>query len=87
MKYDKELYIDSGYYGVDEDIEHHTEKIVKCRKKHNCVSCQKEIKTGEQALYESGFLYGEPVSAYTCLECIEKWLEESGQVDIDDEQN
>lgn len=85
MKYDKELYIDSGYYGADEDIENHTEKIVKCRKSHNCVSCQKEIKVGEQALYESGFLYGEPVSAYTCLDCIEKWLEESGQVDMDED--
>lgn len=85
MKYNKELYIDSGIYGMDEDIEHHKEKIVKCRKPHECVSCEKEIKAGEEALHESGFLYGEPVSRHTCLECIEEWLEESGQVETQEE--
>ena len=85
MKYDKELYLDSGFYGLDEDIENHKEKIVKCRKLHSCVSCQKEIKVGEQALYESGFLDGEPVAAYTCITCIEEWLEESGQVKAEEE--
>lgn len=85
MKYDKALYIGSGFYGIDEDIEHHKEKIVKCRKPHNCSSCEKEIKVGEQALNESGFMDGEPVSCYTCLECIEEWLEESGQVETEEE--
>lgn len=84
MKYGKELYIDSGIYGLDEDIQNHKEKIVKCKKSHICASCEKEIKVGEQALYESGFCDGEPVSAYTCLECIEEWLEESGQVETDE---
>ena len=51
------------------------------RKPHICASCQKEIKAGENVLYESGFYGGEPVSAYTCLKCIEEWLEESGQVE------
>lgn len=81
MKYSKELYTDSGFYGLDEDLECHKEKVVKCRKEHECVSCEKVIKAGEYALYESGFLDGVPVSAYTCLECIEEWLEESGQVE------
>lgn len=84
MKYDKELYIDSGFYGLDEVIEHRKEKIVKCRKPHKCVTCEKEIKVGEQALSESGFCDGEPVSCYTCLPCIEEWLEESGQVETDE---
>jgi len=57
------------------------EKIVKCKKPHVCASCGKEIPKGEQAVNESGFLYGEAVSCYTCLECIEQWLEESGLVD------
>lgn len=26
---------------------------------------------------------GEPVSSYTCLECIEEWLEESAQAETD----
>lgn len=86
MKYNKELYIDSGFYGGDfgDDIEYHKEKIVKCRNPHKCAACEKEIEIGEHSLHESGFMDGEPVSVYTCTECIEKWLEESGQVDIED---
>lgn len=85
MKYPKELYTSSGFYdgdiGGDYDIENYKERVVKCRKSHKCVSCQKEIKQGEEALLETGFMDGKPVSAYTCLPCIEKWLEESGQVE------
>lgn len=76
MKYDKELYIDSGFYGGDEEIEKYTEKVVKCRKSHKCAACQKEIPPGVHALLETGFLDGEPVSCYTCLPCIEEWIEE-----------
>ncbi|PNX48576.1 MAG: hypothetical protein BV457_03435 [Thermoplasmata archaeon M9B1D] len=86
MKYDKEMYLDSGIYGYgDEDISCHKEKIVKCRKTHECCTCNKEIKIGENALHESGFMDGEVVNAYTCIECIEEWLEESGQVELDEE--
>ena len=86
MKYDKEMYIDSGIYGCDEDIQCHKEKVVKCRKPHICATCEKEIAVGTYALSESGFMDGEAVSSYTCLECVEEWLEESGQVDIEDEE-
>lgn len=82
MKYDKELYIDSGFYSGDEEIERYTEKVVKCRKEHKCSSCEKVIAEGDEALRETGFMDGEPVSAYLCLPCIEAWLEESGQVDV-----
>lgn len=85
MKYDKDLYIDNGIYGLDEDIRDYKEKVVKCRKPHKCVSCEREIKRGEQALCESGFTDDGAVSAYTCLECVEKWLEESGQVGTDED--
>lgn len=81
MKYSEELYVDSGFYGLDEDLKCHKEKVVKCRKEHKCVNCGKVIKAGEHALYENGFYSGEPVSAYICLSCIEEWLEESGQVE------
>lgn len=83
MKYDEELYIDSGIYGYEEEgISCRKEKIVKCRKSHKCMGgCGKEISKGEQAVNESGFLDGKAVSCYTCLECIEEWLEESGIVD------
>lgn len=88
MKYDKELYLDSGFYGGDfgDDITCHKEKIVKCRKPHECLGgCGNEIKVGEYALRETGFMDGEPVSCYTCLPCIEEWLEESGQVETEDQ--
>ena len=85
MKYDKELYIGSGFYGYDdEEIEYYTEKVVKCRKEHRCSSCSKTIAKSEEALMESGFLDGGPVSCYTCLPCIEEWLEISGQVEVPD---
>lgn len=88
MKYPEEMYLDCGFYDGDMDggIECHKEKIVKCRKEHKCSSCQKKILPGEQALYESGFEDGRPVSSYTCLPCIiEAWLEESGQVEVEED--
>ena len=87
MKYNKELYTDSGIYaGCGDDAENHTEKIVKCRKSQECINCKEEIQAGEKALYETGFMYAEPISAYTCLECVEKWLEESGQVESEESE-
>ena len=87
MKYPEEMYLDSGFYDGDMDanVENHKEKIVKCRKDHKCSACQNIIKKGDKALYESGFMEGTPLSSYTCLKCIEDWLEESGQVDMEDE--
>lgn len=88
MKYAKELYLESGFYSdMNDEIENKKEKIVKCRKPHKCVGgCDTEIKAGDYALCESGFLDGKPVSCYTCLPCIEKWLEESGQVEDNEEE-
>lgn len=78
MKYKLEDYVNSGFYSdMDDPIEHHKERVVKCRKSHQCVNCQNEIQIGEHALLETGFLDGEPVSSYTCLHCIEEWLDES----------
>lgn len=83
MKYSEDMYLNSGFYDgdMDAEVECHKEKIVKCRKEHKCSACENIISKGEKALYESGFMDGEPVSSYTCLNCIEKWLEESGQVE------
>lgn len=86
MKYPKEMYLPSNnhIYGGDRDcyVGAYKERIVKCRRKHKCPLCQRIIKAGEQALFESGFMDGESVSCYTCLDCIEEWLEESGQVEV-----
>lgn len=57
MKYPKEMYLDSGIYGIGEDIECHKEKLVKCRKDHECACCGKVIKAKETVLRESGFIF------------------------------
>lgn len=79
VKYDEALYIDTGFYGLDEDVQNYEGKIVTCRKIHKCVSCASRIKIGEKALCERGFLDRLPVSAYTCINCLEEWMEESKQ--------
>ena len=85
MKYGAELYVDSGIYSdADSDITNRKEKIVRCRKTHKCATCNSEIQIKELALHETGFIDGEPVSCYTCLTCIEEWLEESGQVESEE---
>lgn len=77
MKYKPEDYIDSGFYGIDEDVENYKEKLVKCRKPHKCMGgCEKEIPIGAYAVRETGFMDGMPVSSYTCTDCIDKWLDE-----------
>ena len=78
MKYKEADYIDSGFYDGDRDsnIENHSEKVINCRKPHECMGgCGNEIKAGEYALLETGFMDGKPVSCYTCLPCIDQWLE------------
>ena len=83
MKYTEQEYIDSEFYGLDEDISSYKAKVVKCRKPHQCVCCESEIAVGEHAFYESGFMDSEPVSSYTCLPCIDKWLDEINGCDED----
>jgi hypothetical protein len=50
---------------------------VRCRKPHKCANCQKQIEIGDYALAESGFMDGKPVRCYTCLPCIDEWLDEN----------
>lgn len=78
MKHNKELYEQTAFYDCyeDYDVTNHKQKVVKCKVKHTCVACKKTIKAKEEALRETGFLDGEPVSAYTCIECCDKWLDE-----------
>jgi len=76
MKHKPEDYINSGFYSGDEDIKNRTEKVVHCRESHKCSKCKTEIANGDYSLRETGFMDGNPVSCYTCLPCIDKWLDE-----------
>ncbi len=79
MKYKPEDYsiVNSGFYGLpDEDVDNYKEKLVRCRKIHKCMGCNKEIPKGTYAIYESGFMDGKPVSSYTCTDCMDEWLDE-----------
>lgn len=89
MRYKPEEYINCGFYEGDMDcnIENQKSKIVKCRKSHKCMGgCDSEIKPGEHAMLETGFMDGKPVSCYTCLPCIDKWLDELHKYDNDDDE-
>ncbi|MCR4745221.1 MAG: hypothetical protein K5894_08325 [Lachnospiraceae bacterium] len=84
LKYSKELYTDSGFFDGDMDCEYtdREEKLVKCRKSHKCTNCQKDIAKGDYAVCETALFPGKGWNnCYTCISCIEKWLEESGQVE------
>ena len=76
LKYPKEMYLDCGFYADDEEVEHATSKVVRCRKSHKCANCGNEIKIKDFSLRESGFIYNEPCSCYTCMVCLNKWLDE-----------
>lgn len=83
MKYPIKMYSGLEIYGDSDGISCYKEKVVKCKKEHACVICQRTIEKGKFALSESGFCDGEPVSAYTCIECVENVIEENGEVDTD----
>ena len=83
MKYTEQEYIECEFYGMDDGVDGYKAKVVKCRKPHKCVNCESDIPIGEHAFRESGFMDGQPVSAYTCLPCIDKWLDEINDCDED----
>lgn len=88
MKYLEEMYLDSQIFAGDRDVSerYFTEKIVKIRKSHKCCACQKEIPGGEKMVMQKAIVDDMGwCSCYICLPCIEKWLEESGQVDTEDD--
>ena len=89
LKYPKELYTGSGFFGVDMDCEYtnQSEKLVKCRKLHNCVNCQKRINIGDYAVEDKALFPKEGwKTCHICIKCIEEWLEESGQTESEGEE-
>ena len=87
MKYPEEMYLGSNIFDGDMDgsESNFTEKIVKIRKSHNCCVCEKGIPTGTKMVMQRAIVQDIGwCSCYICLPCIENWLGESGQVDLDD---
>jgi len=90
VKYPKEMYIDSQIIAGDMDgsESNFSEKIVKIRKPHTCCVCDKEFEKGIEMVRQNAIVEGLGFcSCYICLQCIEEWLEESGQVDAEGEDD
>ena len=86
-KHTEEEYINSGFYDGDMDVNilNYKVKIIKCRKPHKCNGgCNSEIKAGENAMLETGFMDGVPLTCHTCIPCIDKWLDELKGLEEDD---
>lgn len=45
MKYKPEDYsiVDSGFYGLANEVDNYKEKLVECRKPHKCSNCQNQV--------------------------------------------
>ena len=89
MKYPEEMYTDSQIFAGDLDgsESNFSEKVVKIRKPHKCCICEKEVQNGEQMLTQRAIVVGIGwCSCYICLPCVEQWLEESGQVEVEEDE-
>jgi hypothetical protein len=86
MKYKKEVYLKwNPFSDVDRDVDIkvYSWKMVKTRKLHNCCLAElignnayHEIPIGELVMKEHAVVEGEWGSTYSCLNCMDKWLEE-----------
>ncbi|MCP4569395.1 MAG: hypothetical protein GY841_17610 [FCB group bacterium] len=70
---------------MDNGEEYATIKLVKTRKEHRChlsfyendSNKEHNVKKGEYARFEKALYEGEWVSYYCCVECMDKWLDET----------
>jgi hypothetical protein len=78
VKYSKELYEQTEFCPMDDEITNHIQKVVKCRTEHECSQCGSEIKFGSEALCETAIVQGQGrVSVYTCMKCCDAWLDKT----------
>ena len=86
-KYDKARYenFEIPTDDMDVDIQNYSSKLISTRKDTKCVYCGAEIKCGDYALAEKGFLDGEPFYVHNCLDCVEETMDmQDGVIDTDD---
>jgi hypothetical protein len=90
MEFTEKVYLDNnpfGEAGRDEDVRQYEWKLVRTRKPHDCMlgelvgRGQHEIPKGELVMREHAIVEGEWGSAYSCLECMDKWLIKEGLID------
>jgi len=90
--YKKPRYKPEDYIGftmpngdMDVDMRNHTSHLVMCRKQHECWNCGATIERYDHALGEKGFLDGEPVNCWTCLDCVDEYMDMmNGTINQDD---
>ena len=81
MKYTEEQYLNSGFYGEDREgeIRMRQLKIVTIKKEHPCIGgCNTDIGVGQKAMNETYMLDGKWYSFYTCLPCLDAWIDKTG---------
>lgn len=89
MRYAKSVYLKWNPWTGDQDVEirEYTWRLVKVRKPHPCMLAglvgkpEHEIQRGELAMREHALVDGEWGSAYSCIECMDKWLTEEVKPD------
>jgi hypothetical protein len=85
MKYSDEEYINADPFPC-EDVLYRKTKMVKTRKRHWCYVAgvlihehnpnPHEIPIGEFAVFETGKVEGEWGKVYSCIKCLDKYLDE-----------
>jgi hypothetical protein len=78
LKYTADEYLNAGLFSdnvADEGVELHTKAFVKCAKGYSCVECGGVICKGDFALSERLLFDGKWHCAYTCVACLDEWLD------------
>lgn len=83
MKYPQELYLKYDPFVDECEILYHKARIVKTRTEHECMLAHlfydvtpHNIPSGQLARLDTAMVEGEWGRYYSCIPCIEKWLEE-----------
>ena len=82
MKRDAKIYTEFDPYADECEVKQLTVKIVKTRKEHQCMGVPgfpetpiHQMGAGSTARYESAIVDGDFGSYYTCIACIDKYLD------------
>jgi len=79
MKYKRYIYERNYLSPIDRDVEvlNKVAKLVTTRKAHFCWVCRKTFPKNTAMVCERAFVDGKPGSCYTCIDCIDDFIEEN----------